>query len=71
MLIIAEIKGINSPCQPFGAFGGKLAHLSATDLAGHASKAAVAQIPKDVKIDSVIYGNVLQTSRGIFKPFSR
>ncbi|KAJ3186051.1 3-ketoacyl-CoA thiolase, mitochondrial [Gaertneriomyces sp. JEL0708] len=47
---------------PFGAFGGKLAHLSATELGGLASIAAVKQLPEGTKIDSVIYGNVLQTS---------
>ena len=28
---------------PFGAFGGKLKHITATDLAVHASKAALVQ----------------------------
>jgi acetyl-CoA acyltransferase 2 len=42
-----------------------LAHLTATELGGLASKAAVAQLPSEAKIDSVIYGNVLQTSAGI------
>ncbi|RKP01356.1 hypothetical protein CXG81DRAFT_18830 [Caulochytrium protostelioides] len=48
---------------PWGSFGGKLAHLSGNDLGGLASKAAVAQVGKPIPIDSVIYGNVLQTSR--------
>ncbi|KAJ3040956.1 3-ketoacyl-CoA thiolase, mitochondrial, partial [Rhizophlyctis rosea] len=48
--------------KPFGAFGGKLAKLSATELGGIASVAAIKSLPKDTKIDSVIYGNVLQTS---------
>ncbi|KAJ3130174.1 3-ketoacyl-CoA thiolase, mitochondrial [Nowakowskiella sp. JEL0407] len=47
---------------PFGAFNGKLKSFSATHLGGLASKAAIAQLPSDTKIDSVIYGNVLQTS---------
>lgn len=46
----------------FGAFGGKLAHLTATELGGIASVAARQQLPKGTTIDSVIYGNVLQTS---------
>ena len=50
--------------QPFGAFGGKLKDFSATELAGLASAGAVKQLPKDTPIDSVIYGNVLQTSLG-------
>jgi acetyl-CoA acyltransferase 2 len=40
---------------------GKLAHLTATELGGLASIAAVKSLP-NVKIDSIIYGNVLQTS---------
>lgn len=46
----------------FGSFTGKLAHLSATELGGIASAAAVKQLPKDVKVDSTIYGNVIGTS---------
>lgn len=48
---------------PFGAFGGRLKHLTATDLAVESSKAALAQAgvaPSD--IDHVIFGNVAQTS---------
>ncbi|KND00687.1 acetyl-CoA C-acetyltransferase [Spizellomyces punctatus DAOM BR117] len=47
---------------PFGAFGGKLAQLSATELGGLASVAAIKDLPQGTKVDSVIYGNVLQTS---------
>jgi acetyl-CoA acyltransferase 2 len=47
---------------PFGAFGGKLANLNATELGGLASIAAIQQLPKGVCVDSTIYGNVLQTS---------
>jgi acetyl-CoA acyltransferase 2 len=48
---------------PFGAFGGSLKDLSATDLAVHASKAAIAQcgVPPD-RFGHVIFGNVAQTS---------
>lgn len=49
---------------PFGTFMGSLAKLSATDLAVHAAKAAL--VAADVapnKIDHVIFGNVLQTSK--------
>jgi len=48
---------------PFGAFGGKLKHLSATDLAVHSSKAALASagVSPDL-IDETIVGNVISSS---------
>jgi acetyl-CoA acetyltransferase family protein len=48
---------------PFGNFGGALASLSATDLAVHAAKAAIARsgVPPE-RIDDVVFGNVMQTS---------
>ena len=48
---------------PFGAFGGALKDLSATDLAVHASEAAISRagVPADA-IDAAFFGNVLQTS---------
>lgn len=48
----------------FGTFNGTLEKHSATDLAVHAAKAALAQsgVPAD-DVDHVIFGNVLQTSR--------
>jgi len=48
---------------PFGAFGGKLKHLSATDLAVISSKAALnqAKISPD-KIEEVFFGNVISSS---------
>jgi acetyl-CoA C-acetyltransferase/acetyl-CoA acyltransferase 2 len=48
---------------PFGTFGGTLKDLSATDLAVHASKAAIAQagVPSE-HYGHVIFGNVAQTS---------
>jgi acetyl-CoA acyltransferase 2 len=58
-----EIFIVAAKRTPFGAFGGKLAHLTASELGGIASKAAIQQLPKGVRIDSTIYGNVLQTSR--------
>jgi acetyl-CoA acyltransferase 2 len=48
---------------PFGTYGGSLKDVSATDLAVHAAKAALAQSrvsPDDV--DNVVFGNVMQTS---------
>lgn len=47
----------------FGAFGGKLKGLSATDLGVCASKAAIASANIEAeKIDSVVFGNVIQSS---------
>lgn len=48
---------------PFGAFGGTLKDLSATDLGVHAAQAALegAGVTGDA-IDHVIFGNALQTS---------
>jgi acetyl-CoA acyltransferase 2 len=48
---------------PFGAFGGSLKDLTATDLAVHAAEAAIerARVPREA-IDAAFFGNVLQTS---------
>ncbi|PWN42816.1 thiolase [Ceraceosorus guamensis] len=43
---------------PFGAFGGKLSSLTAAQLGGHASKAALSQLPEGTPIDATIFGNV-------------
>ncbi|KAJ3024241.1 UNVERIFIED_CONTAM: 3-ketoacyl-CoA thiolase, mitochondrial [Siphonaria sp. JEL0065] len=47
----------------FGAFNGKVAHLTASELGGIASKAVVDSLPKGTPVDVVNYGNVLQTSK--------
>ncbi|KAJ3011232.1 UNVERIFIED_CONTAM: 3-ketoacyl-CoA thiolase, mitochondrial [Siphonaria sp. JEL0065] len=47
----------------FGAFNGKVAHLTASELGGIASKAVVDLLPKGTPVDVVNYGNVLQTSK--------
>jgi acetyl-CoA C-acetyltransferase/acetyl-CoA acyltransferase 2 len=48
---------------PFGAFGGALEALSATDLAVHASRAALAAAAvAPGEVGHVVMGNVLQTS---------
>lgn len=48
---------------PFGAFGGSLKSLSATDLGTHATRAALDSIQLDPElVDSVIFGNVLQSN---------
>ncbi|HET7755508.1 MAG TPA: acetyl-CoA C-acetyltransferase [Anaeromyxobacteraceae bacterium] len=48
---------------PFGAFGGSLKDLTATDLGVHASRAAIAQagVPTE-DYGHVVFGNVAQTS---------
>lgn len=43
---------------PFGAFGGKLSSLTAAQLGGHASKAALSQLPEGTPVDATIFGNV-------------
>ncbi|KAL1923306.1 uncharacterized protein VTP21DRAFT_8286 [Calcarisporiella thermophila] len=48
---------------PFGAFGGKLKDKTAAELGGIAAKAALATLPAELPIDSVIIGNVMQTDR--------
>lgn len=48
---------------PFGAFGGSLKAVKAAQLGAHASKAALAQLPKDTKIDSVFFGGVLSSDK--------
>jgi acetyl-CoA C-acetyltransferase/acetyl-CoA acyltransferase 2 len=48
---------------PFGTFGGALKDLSATDLAVHASRAALAQAGVSPEaVGHVVFGNVAQTS---------
>jgi len=48
---------------PFGTFGGALKDLSATDLAVHASRAALAQAGAPAEdFGHVVFGNVAQTS---------
>src|SRR5712671_4797738 len=61
--IPTEIVFLAAKRTPFGTYGGALKDISATDLAVHAAKAALAQSgvkPEDV--DNVVFGNVMQTS---------
>src|SRR3954465_14018405 len=61
--IPTEIVFLSAKRTPFGTYGGSLKDLTATDLAVHAAKAALAQSkvsPDDV--DNVVFGNVIQTS---------
>ncbi len=58
-----EIWIVAAKRTPFGAMGGAFKGISATDLAVHAAKAAIAQsgLAAD-EIDHVVFGNVQQTS---------
>ena len=59
----ADIVFLAAKRTPFGTYGGSLKDVSATDLAVHAARAAIAQSglkPDDV--DNVVFGNVMQTS---------
>jgi len=49
---------------PFGTFGGRLRDRSATELAEHASRAALqaANVAPEA-VDAVLVGNVIQSSR--------
>src|SRR5712671_5431942 len=61
--ISADLVFLAAKRTPFGTYGGALKDISATDLAVHAAKAALAQSgvkPEDV--DNVVFGNVMQTS---------
>ena len=42
----------------FGAFGGKLSGFTAAQLGGHAAKAALAELPEGLQVDSTIFGVV-------------
>ena len=48
---------------PFGAFGGSLKKLTATELGTHATQAAISSANLDPStIDAVYFGNVIQSS---------
>ncbi len=58
-----DIVFLGAKRTPFGTFGGTLKDLSATELAVHASKAALAQAGVSPQhVGHVIFGNVAQTS---------
>lgn len=58
-----EIWIVGAKRTAFGTFGGALKDLTATDLAVHAAKAALAQADADpATVEQVIFGNVQQTS---------
>jgi len=47
---------------PFGAFGGALKNFTAPQLGSHAGKAVIASLPSPTIVDSVVFGNVSQTT---------
>ncbi|KAI9292781.1 thiolase [Neoconidiobolus thromboides FSU 785] len=59
---VSKVYIVAAKRTPFGAFNGKLKGFTANELGGLASKAALKDIPEGTPIDSVIYGNVCQTS---------
>ena len=59
----ADVVILSAKRTPFGAFGGALAALSATDLGVHAARAALAAAGvAPAEVGHVIFGNVAQTS---------
>ncbi|MFL5437914.1 MAG: acetyl-CoA C-acetyltransferase [Myxococcales bacterium] len=61
--IPTEIVFLSAKRTPFGTYGGSLKDLTATDLAVHAAKAALAQSKVSLDdVDNVVFGNVIQTS---------
>jgi len=60
---MSDVVFLSGKRTPFGTFLGALGSVSATDLAVHASKAAIEQAGiSATDIDHVIFGNVMQTS---------
>ncbi|EJT50325.1 acetyl-Coenzyme A acyltransferase 2 [Trichosporon asahii var. asahii CBS 2479] len=54
--VCQDIFVVASKRTPFGAFGGKLKDLKASELGAHAAKAALAELPEGVKVDEVFFG---------------
>ncbi|KAI6180310.1 3-ketoacyl-CoA thiolase, mitochondrial [Aphelenchoides besseyi] len=63
-VLVVNLFIVSAKRTAFGTFGGSLKSKTATDLAEHAARAAIgsAQI-KPEKIDHVIFGNVIQSSK--------
>jgi acetyl-CoA acyltransferase 2 len=58
-----EVVIVSGARTPFGAYLGSLSGMTATELAVHASKEAIARAKVDPKeIDQAIFGNVMQSS---------
>lgn len=47
---------VASKRTPFGAFGGSLKDLKASELGGIAGRAALAELPSEVEVDQVFFG---------------
>jgi acetyl-CoA acetyltransferase family protein len=63
MTLAREIWIVGAKRTAFGAFGGTLKDLTATDLAVEAAKGALAQANADpATVEQVVFGNVQQTS---------
>lgn len=63
MSLAKQLVFVAAKRTPFGAFGKSLSKLTATDLAVHASQAAINQSGLSVnEIDHVFFGNVVQSS---------
>lgn len=60
--VCQDIFVVASKRTPFGAFGGKLKDLKASELGAHAAKAALAELPEGVKVDEVFFGSVTVSS---------
>ena len=58
---------VGSKRVAFGSFGGKLSQYTAAQLGGHASKAALAQLPANTPISSTVFG--LVTSSDATAPY--
>ncbi|KAI6242411.1 3-ketoacyl-CoA thiolase, mitochondrial [Aphelenchoides fujianensis] len=59
-----ELFIVSAKRTAFGTFGGSLKPKTATDLAEHAARAAIAAASiKPEKIDHVLFGNVIQSSK--------
>ncbi|ORY23258.1 acetyl-coenzyme A acyltransferase 2 [Naematelia encephala] len=52
---------VASKRTPFGSYGGSLKELKAAELGGIAGTAALAELPGDVEVDQVFFGNVAQS----------
>jgi acetyl-CoA acyltransferase 2 len=61
--LLTELVFLAAKRTPFGTYGGALKDQTATDLAVHASKAALKQSGVALEdVDNVVFGNVMQTS---------
>ncbi|KAI8148541.1 Thiolase, N-terminal domain-containing protein [Fennellomyces sp. T-0311] len=60
-MALRQVFIVSAKRTPIGSFGGKLKDLTAAELGGLASKAALADLKTEVPVDAVIIGNVMQT----------